>query len=202
MHDSGSCDSGFKSRRPDNMSFEFLQEFLSAHPIVAPFVFIILRALAIIIPPIPGILIDIPGIALWGAFPGFIYGQIGIMLGAMVSFWIARRYREPLLSRFIPLQIIHRVEKKLSENQKFWAMVLLRLPSNALFDYISYVAGLTKISSARFFFSSLIGSAPLMFVLYYFGQKSLNIDIYIGIILIVGFFIIWKIFSKKDKMDL
>lgn len=181
------------------MPQDFLQPLLSAHPVIAPFIFIAFRALAIIIPPIPGILIDVVGVALWKFFPGFIYAEIGIMLGAMTAFWTARKFRESLLERFIPIQSLHKLEKKLSENQKFWGLVVIRLPTNPFFDYISWIAGLTTITSTKFFFSTLIGSFPLTFVFYYIGRETLNFDFYLGLIAIIVFFIIWSVFKKmKD----
>ena len=78
---------------------ETLPAFLSSYPVAAPGLFIIIRSLAIIIPPIPGVFIDIAGIAAFGWVKAFILGEAGLMLGAMVSFWIARRFREPVVRR-------------------------------------------------------------------------------------------------------
>ena len=150
---------------------EILVSLFLNYPIFAPVIFIIIRPLAIIIPPIPGILIDLPGIVTFGWFWGFIYAEAGIMLGAMIAFLIARRFKEPVVKRIVSLQKIEEWENKLSEKQKFWTLVAIRLPTNALFDYISYAAGFTRISSIKFFFSTLLGNIPSVFLVFYFGFK-------------------------------
>lgn len=177
---------------------EFILQFLSDYTLIAPVLFILIRALAIIIPPIPGIAIDIPGLIAFGWILGFIYAEIGIMLGAMVAFWIARRFKEPLLKRFVSLQKLHEWEDKLSENQKLWTLVAIRLPTIPLFDYISYAAGLTRISSVKFFLSSFIGNLPYVFSVFYFGGLVINRGIfYIGVF-IVALLILWLVFRNID----
>lgn len=175
---------------------EILFSLFSNYPILAPIIFIIVRSLAIIIPPIPGILIDLPGIITFGWFWGFIYAEIGIMLGAMIAFSIARRFREPIVRRISSLQKIEEWENKLSENQKFWTLVAIRLPTNALFDYISYAAGFTKISFVKFFFSTLLGNIPSVFLVFYFGGLSFQKGIYYSITFLIALFIMWIVLGK------
>lgn len=185
----------------------FLIQLFIGHPLIAPILFIIIRALAIIFPPILGISIDLPGIFIFGWLKGFIYAEIGIMLGAMIAFWIARKFRKPLMKKFISFDKLHTWENKLSENQKFWTLVALRLPTNPLFDYISYAAGLTQINTIKFFFSTLIGNIPSVFLVFYFGGITFNQGIYYGITFIIALFIlglifkkqIWKIITKTKK---
>ena len=185
----------------------FLTQIFSGNTIVSPILFIIIRSLAIVFPPIPGISIDIPGILVFGWLLAFIYAEIGIMLGAMIAFWIARKFREPLVKKFIPLQKLHRWENKLSENQKFWALVAIRLPTNPLFDYISYAAGLTRISPVKFFFSTLIGNIPSVFLVFYFGGFFFGQGIYYGIAFVTALIIlviilrknIFGLFKNKEK---
>ncbi|MDQ3014311.1 MAG: VTT domain-containing protein [bacterium] len=157
-----------------------LTNLLLQYPILAPLVFIAIRALAIIFPPIPGIVIDLIGIAVFPWFLGFVYGEIGVIVGAFIAFWIARKFREPLVKKFVRLNKVNQWEEKLSNNQEFWFWVGLRLFFNPLFDYISYAAGLTKISTTRYIITTIIGTVPTMFVIYYFGGISMSRGIYIG----------------------
>lgn len=169
---------------------EALIQFLAAHSILAPIIFILLRSTAIIIPPIPGLIFDLVGIAVFGPVLGFIYAEIGIMLGAMIAFGIARKFREPVVKHFVSLQKLNQWEKTLSENKKFWMLVAIRLPTNAFFDYISYAAGLTKISASKFFLSTLISNIPMMALVYYFGGLSFQKGLYY-ILAFVAAVLIW-----------
>lgn len=177
-----------------------ISNLLIQYPLVAPLIFIAVRALAIIFPPIPGIIIDLIGVAIFPWFLGLVYGEIGVLLGAMVAFIIARRFREPLLKKFVSLNKINEWEKKLSENQEFWFLVGLRLFFNPLFDYISYVAGLTKITWTRYLVTTIIGTLPTMFVVYYFGDLSFSKGIlytgaFIGVLFIIS--LIYKLAVQK-----
>lgn len=177
---------------------EFLVQLFSDYAIIAPLLFIIARALAIIFPPIPGIAIDLPGILVFGWQVGFIYAEIGIMLGAMVAFLLARKFREPLVRRFVALQKLRKWEKKLSENQAFWALTATRLITNPLFDYISYAAGFTRISTTKFFFSTLIGNTPTVLLVYYFGGFALNKGIYYVVVFIAVLIALWLAFKYTN----
>lgn len=175
---------------------EALRELLLAYPLLAPAVFIVARSLAIIIPPIPGVFIDIAGIAAFGWWKGFLLAETGLMLGAMVSFWIARRFREPVIRRITSLEKISQWERTLGETKTFWALVLLRLPTNAVFDYVSYAAGLLNISYHRFFLSSLIGNLPGTFLFFLFGGFIFQSGIYYGLSFVAALLILGIMFSR------
>jgi len=49
-----------------------------------------------------------------------------------------------------------------------------RAISTPVFDYVSYAAGLTSMSFWRFTLSTAIGTAPIMFVIYFFGKEILE----------------------------
>ncbi len=172
-----------------------LQTFLIDYPIIAPAIFIFIRILPVVIPPIPGLVIDAVGVIVFGWFWGFIYATTGIVIASMISFYIGRKYREPLIGKFISIQKIHELEDKLSDKQKFWALVGIRFVSAPFFDIINYVAGLTKIKASQYFFSSIIVSAPLSFMIYYFGGIILNTPIII--ITTIVFLIPLMIWYKK-----
>ncbi|MES2436996.1 MAG: VTT domain-containing protein [Patescibacteria group bacterium] len=183
-----------------------LTNILIHYPLLAPFVFIAVRAFAIIFPPIPGIVIDLIGIATFPWFLGFIYGEIGVVLGAMIAFWIARYLRKPLLKRFVSLEKLEIWEKKLSGEQEFWVLVGLRLFFNPLFDYVSYAAGLTKISTGKYLLTTVLGTFPTMFVIYYFGGLSISKGIYFGGGIIIIFFLLRMIYKlnlnlKRSKLE-
>ena len=173
---------------------------------LSPFAFIFLRALSGIIPPIPGFMVDIIGIALFGPIFGLLYAEPGVMLGAVVSFFIARKSRDSFLAKKLFLQKIHQWEDKISKNRKFWALVLLRLPTNTIFDYLNYTIGLTKIRFSTFFFSTLIGSLPSMIFFYLFGGWALQQGIYYFALFLVIIVILWlifrKVYNKKAGTDL
>jgi uncharacterized membrane protein YdjX (TVP38/TMEM64 family) len=174
-----------------------LINILLQYPILAPLVFIVVRALAIIFPPIPGIVIDLIGVAIFPWFLGFIYGEIGVVVGAFIAFWIARKFREPLVKKFVPLNKVNQWEEKLSNNQEFLFWVGLRLFFNPLFDYVSYAAGLTKISTTKYILTTVLGTVPTMFVIYYFGGLSISKGVIFSLGFVLILFIVWFLLKKR-----
>lgn len=179
---------------------EFLAQILQGHTIIAPLAFMVVRSSSVIIPPIPGLAFDIVGIIAFGPVLGFVYAELGIMLGASVVFWIARKFREPAVKRFVSLQKLHHWEGKLSEKQKFWGLVGLRLPTNAFFDYISYAAGLSTASFKKFFVTTLIGSAPNMVLVYWFGGILSEKGIYYTLGAFLVALIIFLLFFRRRSI--
>lgn len=166
---------------------------------------VFLRSTAIIIPPIQGWLFDVVSIGLFGPVKAFIITEIGLIIGASTAFGIARVFREPLLKRFVSIQKIHQWEQALSHKEKFWSLVLLRLPSNLFFDYISYAAGLTNCTYKMFITTSVIGSLPsiLLFYLishyaYQWGGWASGLMAALG--LYVFGFIFYKVYKRYPKI--
>lgn len=178
---------------------DLLSNLISHYPFVSPFIFIILRAVSIPLIFIPGIALDLIGISAFGWLKTFIYAEIGIMLGASVSFLVARYFRKSLLKKFISIKKLNQLESKLSKNQTFWALVALRLPSNSIFSVINYAVGLTSISFLRFFFSTLIGNIPALILTFYFAEKSIKAGPYYIILFLLAILLISFIITKIQK---
>jgi uncharacterized membrane protein YdjX (TVP38/TMEM64 family) len=172
---------------------EWLETILNNYPVLAPLIFIIARIIPIVIPPIPGLLVDIIGIAVFGWWYGFILAEIAVILASMISFFVARKFREPLLGKFLSLKKLHEIEDKITEKQKFIGLISLRL---VFFDLVNYAAGLTKMRAQTFFWNTLVITLPLSFITYYFGEKILNTQTVIVVIAIT--IIIFLISLKKS----
>src|SRR3989344_9335971 len=157
-----------------------------AYPVAAPVLFVLARAVPVIIPPIPGVVFDLVGVAMFGWKFGLVLALIGANAGASIGFFVARYFRETAVTYFVPLQKLHELEAQYSEKQKFWGLVGLRFITSPFFDYASYAAGLTKMSYWTFLFSTFIGVLPFAFAIYYFGNLALYQSPWFG----VAFFII------------
>ena len=179
---------------------EGLRQLLDSYPLLAPAVFIVVRSLAIIIPPITGAFIDLAGIAAFGPLTAFFLGEAGLMLGAVVAFLIARRFREPAVRRFTALEGVTRWEESISEARKFWTLVLIRLPTNAFFDYVSYAAGLTKIGFWKFFFSTLIGHLPGTIIFFLVGGVFYQSGVYYFVVFVVSLVVVTLATTKGGRI--
>jgi uncharacterized membrane protein YdjX (TVP38/TMEM64 family) len=177
-----------------------IKDLLLEYPILAPALFICLRTIPVIIPPVPGLLLDAVGVVVFGWFYGFIYAASAVIIASMISFYIGRKFREPFLGKFISIKKIHEWEDRLSGKQKFLGLIVLRFVSSPFFDIVNYVAGLTKIHPLVYFWTTVIVTVPMAFVIYYFGEVVLNAPfILISTLVIV---VPLLLFRKKKKGDI
>lgn len=173
------------------MNIPFLEFFFEKIAGISPVLYVIVRASAIIFPPLPGTAIDLIGLGLYGWVKGFIYSEIGVIGGSMVSFYLARIFREPLVARFTPVRKFNNWHNGLSGPKQFWGLVGLRLFTNPLFDYVGYLAGLSQMSAMKFFIATMIGTTPLLFAIFYFGNIVIRQGIYWTIAVVITAAIIW-----------
>ncbi|MEK7571528.1 MAG: VTT domain-containing protein [Patescibacteria group bacterium] len=176
--------------------------FSLEHPLLAPLIIIVLRMIAIIIPPIPGGVVSFALIPILGWFWSYIYAMIGITLGAIIAFFIARKFREPVVSKFVPLQQLHTWEGKLSKRTEFLAFLGIRMTTGPIMDFISYVAGLSKISFGKFLLATLIAEIPSAPVYFLGGEMYKQVShengVYVGIGFLVLLGLLWHHFKDHE----
>lgn len=182
-------------------------EFTSEHLIIGAIFLILLRTLSNVLPVIPGGMIAFSTIPILGWFVAFICNMAGILLGASIAFFLARIYREPLVTRFASLNKIHKLEKQISGKKQFMALVAFRLFTVPVADISSYVIGLTKISFPKFVVATFLATLPTI-ATFYFGdeiyKRIFGKSLFVGVtaILIIGsiYFII-KRYKTKFKIN-
>src|SRR5437867_6553862 len=75
----------------------FLKETVRAWGVGAPLVFIAIQALQVIISPIPGEITGPVGGVLFGTWLAVVYSTIGLTVGTLFSFWVGRKWADPLV---------------------------------------------------------------------------------------------------------
>lgn len=161
-------------------------------------VFIGLQMLQVIIAAIPGEFIQIAGGFVFGTFLGTVYSVVGILLGAILAFFIARLLGIAAINKFFSKATLDRF-KFLTENKKSEAVIfLLFLIPGLPKDILVYIAGLSPIKPLRFFTIYLIARMPGLIGSSLIGaniqQKNYFVAIMIFVLscllFLVGFF--WK----------
>ncbi len=174
----------------------------------APLVYMFIMALAVVISPIPSLPLDIAAGAFFGPLLGTIYSSLGALIGATVSFMIARLLGREWIERFLGghINFCATCSNKLLTKIVF----VSRLLPIVSFDIISYGAGLTKMSVKNFILATFTGMLPLTFIYNYFGSVFVvgkGLTIILGLILVVLFFLVprWieqnNLFSMRDLFE-
>lgn len=185
---------------------EFITQLIEENAFIGPLLLIIWRIIGIIVPAIPAGVVSFAAVPVFGWLKTYIYTVVGILIGTSISFWLARRFREPLVSRFVPLKKLHQLEGELSERKRFMAIVGLRLFTVPVMDFSSYAAGLTRISFPKFFLATFLASLPDI-AIFYFGEqlfrtvfgKSVIIAVGALFFLGTGYFIIKRFIIDRNK---
>lgn len=113
----------------------------------------------------------VAGGVVFGPFWGSIYNTTGLLVGALLGYWVAR-----LLGRDFVVQLAGPKLKRaelLFEKQGFWPLVQARfLPIP--FGLVSYGAALAGVSVSRFVITSTIGILPATVTHTYFAPRMLS----------------------------
>lgn len=165
--------------------------------LIGPIAIIALIAIAIIITPIPSAPIAVTSGALFGHTFGTIYVVMGAVLGALIAFTISRK----LGYDYVTKKLHHRMPERIigSQNTLMAIVFVTRLVPFISFDIISYAAGLTKLTFARFFIATLMGIIPISFLLAHIGSEAKNgeMESIIIALLLLGLFTMAPILANK-----
>ena len=135
--------------------------------------FVLFQAVQVVVPVLPGGLGCLAGVLLFGPLWGFVYNYVGICLGSLVVFAVARNCGKPLLSMLFSEKTIAKYSSWAEEKNRF-----ARLFALAIFlpvapdDFLCYLAGTTDMSWRRYTTIILLGK-PFAIALYSLGLTML-----------------------------
>ena len=123
---------------------------------LGPVVFVLAMAFSVLFAPIPNVPIFAAAGLAWGPVLGTAYSLTGMMLGSVMAFYTARVLGRKHIHRFIGRKAAARIDHLVDSaggQVVFWARMLPIVN----FDWISFLAGVTKIRFVPFFVWSFLG---------------------------------------------
>lgn len=150
-------------------SQENMQKFIMGFGTAAGIIFILIQIIQVIIPVIPGGVSCVAGVIVFGAGMGFVYNYVGICIGSILVFLIAKRYGRPLMVKMFDKKLIDKYESWTEKNGRFTKLFALAifLPV-APDDFLCYLAGTTRMKLKTFTAVILLGK-PLSIAAYSMG---------------------------------
>ena len=131
--------------------------------------FTVFQAVQVVVPILPGGLGCLAGVLLFGPVMGFVYNYVGICIGSLMAFAVARSCGRPLLGLLFSQRTIDKYSRWAEEKDRF-----ARLFALAIFlpvapdDFLCYLAGTTDMSWRRYTAIILLGK-PFAISLYSLG---------------------------------
>lgn len=184
-----------------------INETVKSYGSFAPLAFVVIEIIQIVAAVIPGAPIEMMSGVLFGSVWGIIWCVVGVYAGTVIVFTLVRKFGRPLVNKFFPnnkldaLKIFND-EKKLAVT----AFILLAIPGTPK-DFITYIAGLTKINPFKFFFLAAAARTPSLSISVFMGAslgkgEFLTSFITLMVILalaIVGYIVKYYYYDKKVK---
>jgi uncharacterized membrane protein YdjX (TVP38/TMEM64 family) len=188
---------------------EHIRGILEKTGSLAPLLYMLVMALAVIIPFIPTLPLDIAAGAFFGPFLGTLYSAVGATAGAAVAFLIARHLGREFIERFLSghINFCTQCSDRLLTKIIFFS----RLVPFVSFKMVSYGSGLTMMSLRPFSLATFLGMLPLTFAYNYFGSAILTASrgtvLMMGVLLVL--FLFWfprlveqyDVFSLRTKLE-
>ncbi|MFB0920594.1 MAG: TVP38/TMEM64 family protein [Oscillospiraceae bacterium] len=146
-----------------------LQAYITGFGIAGALIFIFFQAIQVVLPILPGGLGCLAGVLLFGPWTGLVYNYIGICIGSIAAFFIARNFGKPILYSLFNEKTIAKYEKWTGSDSKFakWFAIAIFLPV-APDDFLCYLAGTTQMGWKKFSSIILLGK-PFSISLYSLG---------------------------------
>ncbi len=148
----------------------------SAGPL-APLVFIAIQAMQVVFAPIPGEATGFVGGYLFGVPLGLLYSTVGLTLGSVGAFLIARWLEEHYVKRWIPGEVLQKFDFLMERQGALIAFILFLLPGFPK-DYLCFVLGLSRMPFRLFLLISTVGRIPGTLLLTLQGAKVYKGDYY------------------------
>ena len=160
--------------------------------------FILMAIIAIVIPLWSNMFLLPFGVVTWGPLETALLCTTGWWIGSMLSFFIARSYKEWLLQKYKSLSTYEFVDRLIPTKYQSLSLIFLRMTIPV--DVLSYALGLfsKKIDWKQNAITTLIGITPFAFIFSYIGMISVSMQIIIfGIT--TSLFVLYIVIQKNNQ---
>ncbi|MEX0910426.1 MAG: VTT domain-containing protein [Candidatus Paceibacterota bacterium] len=144
----------------------YLQQSLLLTRETGQIVYVMLAVLSVVVFPLASLPLMPIAVVLWGSVTTAWLSIAGWFLGAIISFWIARKYGRPVVQKLVNLDEVRRFERLIPRTNMFWTIVALRM--SVPVDGLSYALGLfSTVPFPLYAVASFIGIIPFAFIFSY-----------------------------------
>jgi uncharacterized membrane protein YdjX (TVP38/TMEM64 family) len=136
-----------------------LKKVITSYGPYSPLAYISVQMLQVVIAPIPGGAIEFIGGYLFGVKAGFFYSMVGVILGSVIAFSLARIFEKLAVEKFVPLETRKKFDYLIGHEGAILSFLLFLIPGFPK-DALCYILGLTPMHLGIFLVISTIGRAP------------------------------------------
>jgi uncharacterized membrane protein YdjX (TVP38/TMEM64 family) len=182
-------------------TMEGVNSFLARYKTIGVFVLIGLQVIQILLSVIPGQFIQFAAGYAYGFWFGYILAMIGIAIGTLITFYMARLLGKDAMHVIFGEARITKFVNQLNSKKAFAIILVLFLIPGLPKDLVTYAAGVSEFRFKPFLILSLAGRTPALMGTIMMGSM-LHKGSYFGLIVlgigaIVAFFIC---FIKRQQL--
>ncbi|SES34276.1 TVP38/TMEM64 family protein [Psychrobacillus sp. OK032] len=154
-----------------NSTDEF-RDYIVSFGIWAPVIFILIQIVQVIIPILPGAIGCVAGVIIFGPWLGLLYNYIGICIGSIIVFILAKQYGRQFVKGVVREKSFEKYIGWVNKGKRFerifvYAILFPVAPD----DLLCYIAGLTKMKLRKFMVIILLGK-PMPIAIYSLGMTA------------------------------
>ncbi len=158
-------------------SQDALEAFLGRFGLWAPLIFTAVQAVQVVLPILPGAVGCLAGVLIFGPVWGFVYNYVGISIGSICAFLLARRYGAPFVRSITSPKLYDKyigwLEKGNRFDKFFAAAIFFPVAPD---DFLCYLAGLTRMRLRKMATIILLGK-PFSIALYSLGLYTVGMKL-------------------------
>ena len=132
-------------------SQQAMSDFVKKAGFWGPALFLLLQAVQVVIPILPGGISCLAGVLIFGPWLGFLLNYLVICAGSMLAFLIARHFGRPVLECLFQQEQLARYDQWMQSHRHLfrWLAIAIFFPV-APDDFLCYLAGTTTLSWRTF----------------------------------------------------
>jgi uncharacterized membrane protein YdjX (TVP38/TMEM64 family) len=172
-----------------------LKKVILSYGPYSPLAYILVQILQVVIAPIPGGAVEFIGGYLFGARGGFLYSMVGLILGSLIAFSLAKIFEKLAVERVVPIETRKKFDYLIGHEGVILSFLLFLIPGFPK-DALCYILGLTPMHLGIFMVISTVGRVPgtLMACLqggkaFDYQYKALLVLLGISVLVILIFYI-------------
>lgn len=182
-------------------SLDEIKKLLNQYKTASVFAYIGLQILQIIISVLPGQALQFAAGYAYHFWLGFLYSIIGVALGTVITFYLARLLGKDALQVIFGEEKFSKFVHTLNSKRSFIVLFVIFLIPGIPKDLFTYAAGVSEIRIIPFLLLSLIGRAPAMIGSIMMGNMLYN-GSYVGLIIVAAAAVILFLagITHRDKL--
>jgi uncharacterized membrane protein YdjX (TVP38/TMEM64 family) len=128
----------------------------------------------VLLAPIPGQAIDAVSGYLFGIWLGSLYAALGIGLGSLINFGLARHFGRPLVARLVKADTLARLDELADRGGALFFFLIWLFPF-VPDDLACLACGLTRMSLCQFLILMILGRLPGIVIATWIGANATQI---------------------------